>query len=188
MPFTENRRACARAVHGKPEGLRPCRSQIERCNHFGINLSRAEFRAKESLLAAPSSFVHLLHHRVCRSNQRGGAKLTMAEDLPAFTSWVFGFGGGIFFLGYFLLEIPGSLIVERWSARKWICRIMVTWGIMAAITAFVRTPRSSISFDFFLGVAEAGFFPAFSFTLRTGLRHAIVREPFLIFWWLHRLR
>lgn len=87
------------------------------------------------------------------------AKLTMAEDLPAFTSWVFGFGGGIFFLGYFLLEIPGSLIVEKWSARKWICRIMVTWGIMAAITAFVRTPTQFYIVRFFLGVAEAGFFP-----------------------------
>jgi ACS family tartrate transporter-like MFS transporter len=68
------------------------------------------------------------------------AKLTMGEDLPQFDSWVFGFGGGIFFLGYFLLEVPGSVIVERWSARKWICRIMITWGIMAALTAFVGHP------------------------------------------------
>ena len=87
------------------------------------------------------------------------AKLTMGEDLPAFDSWVFGFGGGIFFLGYFLLEIPGSLIVERWSARKWICRIMVTWGIMAAATAFVTTPMQFYIVRFLLGVAEAGFFP-----------------------------
>lgn len=87
------------------------------------------------------------------------AKLTMVEDLPAFDSWVFGFGGGIFFLGYFLLEIPGSLIVERWSARKWICRIMVTWGIMAAATAFVQTPLQFYVVRFLLGVAEAGFFP-----------------------------
>jgi MFS family permease len=87
------------------------------------------------------------------------AKLTMGEDLPAFDSWVFGFGGGIFFLGYFLLEIPGSLIVERWSARKWICRIMVTWGFMAAATAFVQTPTQFYIVRFLLGVAEAGFFP-----------------------------
>ena len=87
------------------------------------------------------------------------AKLTMGEDLPAFDSWVFGFGGGIFFLGYFLLEIPGSLIVERWSARKWICRIMVTWGFMAAATAFVTTPMQFYIVRFLLGVAEAGFFP-----------------------------
>ncbi len=87
------------------------------------------------------------------------AKLTMGQDLPLFDSWVFGFGGGIFFLGYFLLEIPGSLIVERWSARKWICRIMVTWGIMAAATAFVTTPAQFYIVRFLLGVAEAGFFP-----------------------------
>ncbi len=87
------------------------------------------------------------------------AKLTMGEDLPLFDSWVFGFGGGIFFLGYFLLEIPGSLIVERWSARKWICRIMITWGIMAAATAFVTTPIQFYIVRFLLGVAEAGFFP-----------------------------
>lgn len=89
----------------------------------------------------------------------GIAKLTMGEDLPAFDGWVFGFGGGIFFLGYFLLEIPGSLIVERWSARKWICRIMITWGIMAAATAFVTTPVQFYIVRFLLGVAEAGFFP-----------------------------
>ena len=87
------------------------------------------------------------------------AKLTMEEDMPAFDAKVFGFGGGIFFLGYFLLEIPGSLIVERWSARKWICRIMVTWGIMAAMTAFVTTPFQFYTVRFLLGVAEAGFFP-----------------------------
>src|SRR5689334_22605603 len=57
------------------------------------------------------------------------AKLTMSRDMPAFDDRVIGFGAGIFFLGYFLLEIPGSLLVERWSARKWISRIMVSWGI-----------------------------------------------------------
>ena len=87
------------------------------------------------------------------------AKLTMEEDMPTFDASVFGFGGGIFFLGYFLLEIPGSLIVERWSARKWICRIMVTWGFMAALTAFVKTPTHFYTVRFLLGMAEAGFFP-----------------------------
>ena len=87
------------------------------------------------------------------------AKLTMAKDLPAFTNDVIGLGAGIFFLGYFLLEIPGSIIVERWSARKWICRIMVTWGICAALTAFVKTPLQFYVVRFLLGLAEAGFFP-----------------------------
>src|SRR5258706_7146648 len=63
------------------------------------------------------------------------AKLTMVRDLPAFDNAVIGFGAGLFFWGYFLLEIPGSLMVEKWSARKTICRIMVTWGVAAALTA-----------------------------------------------------
>ncbi len=66
------------------------------------------------------------------------AKLTMTHDLPGFDNAVIGFGAGVFFVGYFLLEIPGTLLVERWSARKWICRIMISWGIIAAFTAFVH--------------------------------------------------
>src|SRR6185503_2447193 len=87
------------------------------------------------------------------------ASLTMTRDLPNFTDAVIGTGAGMFFLGYFLLEIPGSLIVERWSARKWICRIMVTWGIIAALTAVVKTPGQFYTMRFLLGLAEAGFFP-----------------------------
>src|SRR5204863_5366824 len=66
------------------------------------------------------------------------AKLTMTRDLPCFDNAIIGFGAGVFFAGYFLLEIPGTLIVEKWSARKWICRIMITWGIVAAMTGFVH--------------------------------------------------
>jgi MFS transporter, ACS family, tartrate transporter len=87
------------------------------------------------------------------------AKLTMTRDLPGFDNEVIGFGAGIFFIGYFLLEIPGTLLVERWSARKWICRIMVTWGFMAALTACVKTPMHFYIVRFLLGLAEAGFFP-----------------------------
>ncbi|MBL9131679.1 MAG: MFS transporter [Verrucomicrobiaceae bacterium] len=87
------------------------------------------------------------------------AKLTMVKDMPAFTDAVIGFGAGIFFLGYFLLEIPGTLMVERWSARKWICRIMVSWGLMAGLTAAVTTPTQFYIVRFLLGLAEAGFFP-----------------------------
>lgn len=87
------------------------------------------------------------------------AKLTMTRDLPGFDNAVIGTGAGMFFLGYFLLEIPGSLIVERWSARKWICRIMISWGFMAALTAAVKTPFQFYAVRFLLGLAEAGFFP-----------------------------
>src|SRR5690349_21192702 len=69
----------------------------------------------------------------------GVAKLQMQRDLH-FDDAVIGFGAGIFFLGYLLLDIPGSLIVERWSARKWIARIMFSWGIAATLMGFVGTP------------------------------------------------
>jgi MFS transporter, ACS family, tartrate transporter len=87
------------------------------------------------------------------------AKLTLSKDLPAFNNDVIGTGAGIFFLGYFLLEIPGSLIVEKWSARKWISRIMITWGIVAAMTAWAITPHRFYLVRFLLGLMEAGFFP-----------------------------
>jgi len=87
------------------------------------------------------------------------AKLTMTRDLPGFDNAIIGFGAGVFFWGYFLLEIPGSLMVEKWSARKTIFRIMVTWGIAAALTAAVKTPLQFYSVRFLLGLAEAGFFP-----------------------------
>jgi ACS family tartrate transporter-like MFS transporter len=87
------------------------------------------------------------------------AKLTMAKDLPAFNNDVIGTGAGVFFLGYFLLEIPGTLLVEKWSARKWISRIMISWGIVAALTAWAKTPHEFYWVRFALGLAEAGFFP-----------------------------
>jgi ACS family tartrate transporter-like MFS transporter len=88
----------------------------------------------------------------------GFAKLVMADDLR-FSEEVFGFGFGIFFIGYLILEIPGALLVERWSARKWFARILISWGFISALTAFVKTPAQFYVVRFFLGVAEAGFFP-----------------------------
>ncbi len=86
------------------------------------------------------------------------AALQMTTDL-GFSDRVFGFGAGIFFVGYFLLEIPGTLIVERWSARKWIARIMISWGIMAVWMGFINTSGQFYIVRFALGLAEAGFFP-----------------------------
>src|SRR5258708_35964769 len=88
----------------------------------------------------------------------GFAKLRMARDLQ-FSDEAFGLGIGIFFIGYLTLEIPGALLVERWSARKWFSRILITWGVISAATAFVRTPMEFNVVRFLLGVAEAGFFP-----------------------------
>jgi MFS transporter, ACS family, tartrate transporter len=86
------------------------------------------------------------------------AALEMTHDL-SFSNRVFGFGSGIFFVGYLLFEIPGCLIVERWSARKWFARIMVTWGLITVLMAFIRTPTHFYLVRILLGVAEAGFFP-----------------------------
>lgn len=86
------------------------------------------------------------------------AALEMSHNL-GFSDRVFGLGAGIFFIGYLLLEIPGALIVERWSARLWIARIMITWGIITVLVGFVHTPRQFYTVRFFLGAAEAGFFP-----------------------------
>jgi MFS family permease len=72
---------------------------------------------------------------------------------------VFGWGFGIFFFGYLLLEIPGALLVEHWSARKWFARILLTWGVCSMAMALVRTPGQFYLARFLLGVAEAGFFP-----------------------------
>ncbi len=120
-------------------------------------LDRARRKAYWRLL--PLLFVCYVIAYVDRANV-GFVKLTMQKDLSGFDEKVFGFGmGTCFFVGYFLLEIPGTLIVERWSARKWICRIMVSWGIVAALTAFVRVPWQFYTVRFLLGLAEAGFFP-----------------------------
>ena len=86
------------------------------------------------------------------------AKLRM-KDALGFSEEVFGLGIGVFFIGYLFLEIPGALLVERWSARKWFARILITWGFISAAMAFVKTPSQFYWARFFLGVAEAGFFP-----------------------------
>lgn len=86
------------------------------------------------------------------------ANLRMSADL-GFSDRIFGLGAGIFFVGYILFEIPGAIIVERWSARKWMARIMISWGIVTVVTAFVHTAHQFYAARFLLGVAEASFFP-----------------------------
>ncbi|MDE2007469.1 MAG: MFS transporter [Rhodospirillales bacterium] len=88
----------------------------------------------------------------------GFAGLTMNHDL-GFTNAMFGFGAGIFFFGYFLFELPSNLILNRMGARVWIARILITWGIISGLTAFVWNGWSFYSVRFALGLAEAGFYP-----------------------------
>ena len=88
----------------------------------------------------------------------GYASLNMTRELN-FSNEIFGIGAGIFFVGYFLIEIPATVLVEVWSARKWIARIMITWGVLASLTGLVHSARELYWARFFLGLAEAGFFP-----------------------------
>jgi ACS family tartrate transporter-like MFS transporter len=94
----------------------------------------------------------------------GFAALTMNADL-GFSASTFGFGAGIFFLGYVLCELPSNLILARVGARRWIARILLTWGILSAATAFVWSPASFYVVRILLGAAEAGFFPGIIFYL-----------------------
>jgi ACS family tartrate transporter-like MFS transporter len=88
----------------------------------------------------------------------GFAALTMNQDL-GFSPQVFGVGAGIFFFGYFFFEIPSNLMLEKVGARIWMCRIMVTWGLVSMATAFVQGPTSFYILRFLLGLAEAGLYP-----------------------------
>jgi ACS family tartrate transporter-like MFS transporter len=86
------------------------------------------------------------------------ATLGMKGDLGLSDS-VFGTASGIFFIGYFALQIPGALLVERWSARLLLATTLIIWGALTTLTGFVRTPLELYGARFLLGAAEAGFFP-----------------------------
>lgn len=88
----------------------------------------------------------------------GFAKLTMAVDLQ-FSDTVYGLGAGIFFLGYFLFEVPSNLLLHRIGARRALARIMISWGLLSSAMMLVDSPTSFYVLRFLLGVAEAGFFP-----------------------------
>ncbi|SPA43998.1 MFS transporter [Cupriavidus taiwanensis] len=88
----------------------------------------------------------------------GFAKLQMGQDL-AFSETVFGLGAGLFFIGYFLFELPSNLLMHKIGARIWTARIMITWGIISALFLFVQTPTQFYVMRFLLGLAEAGFYP-----------------------------
>jgi ACS family tartrate transporter-like MFS transporter len=84
--------------------------------------------------------------------------LRMSADL-GFSDRVYGLGVSMFYITYVLFEIPGAVIGERWSARKWIARIMISWGIVTILTGFVRSAGQFYAARFFLGLAESSFFP-----------------------------
>jgi len=94
----------------------------------------------------------------------GFAALQMNSDL-GFSSAAFGFGSGVFFLGYCLFEVPSNLVLHRVGARRWIARIMMSWGAISVAMMFVRTTLAFYVLRFLLGAAEAGFFPGMIYYL-----------------------
>ncbi|HTK98641.1 MAG TPA: MFS transporter, partial [Pseudomonadales bacterium] len=94
----------------------------------------------------------------------GFAQLQMKNAL-GFSDSVYGLGAGIFFIGYFLFEVPSNLILARVGARVWIARIMITWGLISSAMALVHSPASFYVLRFLLGAAEAGFFPGIIYYL-----------------------
>ncbi len=121
--------------------------------------SEAEERTyrKVTMRIVPFLFICYLAAYVDRVNV-GFAKLQMLSELN-FSETVYGFGAGIFFLGYVLFEVPSNVIMHRVGARLWIARIMITWGLISGAMAFVHSPLSFYVLRFLLGVAEAGFIP-----------------------------
>lgn len=122
----------------------------------GSDLERETMR-KVSVRLLPFLFVLYLLNFLDRANVSLAA-LQMNRDLH-FSSSAFGFGAGIFFAGYAIFEVPSNIALARVGARRWIARIMISWGIIATSMMFVRSPLSFYVLRFLLGVAEAGFFP-----------------------------
>ena len=120
-------------------------------------IDEAQLFRKISLRILPVLMLAFFFAYVNRVNI-GFAKLQMTDDLH-FSDAVYGLGAGIFFIGYFLLEIPSNIILHRVGARRWIARIMVTWGLVSCATIFIRTPMQFYVMRFLLGLAEAGFIP-----------------------------
>jgi sugar phosphate permease len=117
----------------------------------------ASARSRIAWRLLPFLFLLYIANYIDRTNI-AYATLGMKGDL-ALTDSIFGTASGIFFIGYFALQIPGALLVERWSARWLLALTLITWGALTTLTAFVHTPHQLYGARFLLGAAEAGFFP-----------------------------
>ena len=117
----------------------------------------ASARTRIAVRLLPFLFLLYVANYLDRTNI-GYARLGMKGDW-GLTDSVFGTASGIFFIGYFALQIPGALLVERWSARLLLAITLITWGALTTLTGFVRTPLELYGARFLLGAAEAGFFP-----------------------------
>src|ERR1051325_2904980 len=124
------------------------------------DLTRAAFM-KAAWRLVPFVTIGYLLNYMDRSNV-GFAALTM-NRATGLTATQFGFGAGVLFFGYSFFEIPRDIALYRFGARRWIARIMISWGLVSAATAFVQGPQSWYVLRLLLGIAEAGFFPGITF-------------------------
>src|SRR6202795_4483944 len=130
---------------------------------FGPDAVLASATRKAALRFVPLLTIAYLFNYLDRTSI-GFAALTMNQAL-GLTAAQFGFAAGIFFLGYSLFEVPSNLLLYRFGARRWLARIMITWGLVSAATAFVVGPNSFYGLRLLLGIAEAGFFPGVTYFL-----------------------
>ena len=126
---------------------------------LNADLPEVGARARRRIAYRLLPFVFLIYvvNYIDRTNV-SFANLRMSADL-GFSDRVYGLGVGMFYLTYVLFEIPGAVIVERWSARKWIARIMISWGVVTIMTGFVNSAAQFYAARFLLGITEASFFP-----------------------------
>jgi ACS family tartrate transporter-like MFS transporter len=122
-------------------------------------ISELESRVSRKLMLRIIPFVMLLYFVSFLDRVNVGFAALSMNKAIGLSPTAFGLGGGLFFIGYFLCEVPSNLILHKVGARRWIARVMVSWGIVSAASAFVIGPNSFYALRFLLGVAEAGFFP-----------------------------
>jgi ACS family tartrate transporter-like MFS transporter len=124
-----------------------------------LRAKEIEASVMRKILTRLTPFLAVLYtFNILDRNNISIAALTM-KDALSFSDKVYGLGAGMFFIGYFFFEVPSNLIMERVGARRWIARIMLTWGLVSTSMMFVRTPASFYAIRCLLGLAEAGFYP-----------------------------
>jgi ACS family tartrate transporter-like MFS transporter len=144
-----------RAQQSLPRGLSPDLAGSEAVLQSAVR--------KAALRFVPLLTIAYLFNYLDRTSL-GFAALTMNAQL-GLSPGQFGLAAGVFFLGYSLCEIPSNLMLYRFGARRWLARIMISWGLVSAATAFVVGPNSFYAARLLLGIAEAGFFPGVTFFL-----------------------
>jgi len=143
-----------------PENTRPALKLDDAVPAAPVGIVDVAHSARRRIAARLLPFLFVLYIVAFLDRMNvGAAALQMPGDL-GLSDRALGLGAGVFFLGYVLLEIPGALIAERWSARRWIARVMVSWGMLTVLMAFIHTARELYIVRFLVGAAEAGFFPA----------------------------